>query len=139
VKRHTAPADQRLLDRRARSTRPLAQRRLVDGYRAPAEQRQTILRQPVLEQLACAARLLLVTRQEDHADRQILDWVAHAEPRQLAGEESPWDLCQHARAVAALAVGADTATMGHITQGGERHCQNVMAWFAGKPRHEADS
>jgi hypothetical protein len=60
VQCHATPADQRLLDRWAQRARPLAKRRVVDRYCAPAEQRQAMLGQAMLKQPARAGTLLLI-------------------------------------------------------------------------------
>ncbi len=129
---------QRLLDRRAHRAGVLAKRRLVHRHRAPAEQCQAKLGQALLEQLARACTLRFVAGQEDHANRQILDRVSDAKARKLAREEGARDLRQHARAIAALPIGPDAATVSHITDSGERHREDIVAWRAREPGHKAN-
>ena len=80
-----------------------------------------------------------VAREKDHADRQVFDRVADAELRQLTREEHARDLRQHARAVAALAIGAHAAAMRHIADSGQRHTQNIVAHRTRKLRDKANA
>ncbi len=130
--------DQGLLDDRARLAGTRTERCFIDWHRAPAKQRQAIAGEAPFDDLARAGALRLILRQEKHAHRQVLDRVADAQPRQRASEEGAGNLGQHTGAVAALAVGADTAAMGHVGDSGEGLGEDGVARLAGKMRNKAD-
>src|SRR5262249_34912515 len=71
--------------------------------------------------------------------REIVDRVVDAKLRQLSSKKPARDLRQHARAVAALAVGRHTATMGHIADRRERHANNRVARLAGQLGDKTDT
>ncbi len=119
--------DEQLTDTRQALQRHRATHAGVHRHLAPAEHLDTTLCQARLEHLAGAFLTLVVVGQEDHAhgiavaqfDTQaFLGGVAH---------EAVGHLQQQAAAVTGLAVGSNTATVGHAGQGFDGSTEQFMA------------
>ena len=103
-----------------------AEHRRVDRHLAPADQRQGLAGQLLLDDLAGGQLAVALGAEEDHADA-----IAAAEVPAVFGgnglEKPVGFLQQQAAAVAAAPVGGDAATVGHARQRGDGGAHQSVA------------
>ena len=130
--------DQRLANARQRRARGRAELIGVDRHVAPAEQAQARARAARASTTA-RSRRRVGWRQEEHAHAEQVGVVetAEAEALGLAGEQPARDLGQHARTVAALAVGGDRAAVAQVGDRLDGLGDDVVAGLPAQARDEA--
>ena len=117
----------------------LAQRRIVRGHFAPAQQRHALALDLLGPDVADHLPPIGIARHEERADGVFVGLgQGETEPLRLLGEELVRDLDQNAGAVAGARVGADRAAMLEIAEDGEGILDQLVRGAALDVGNEAD-
>ena len=135
-----AAADEHLLVHRLGRLHRFAERRVVGGHVAPADERHALALDHLQPDVADHLPPIRIARHEQGADRVFARLrQGEAEPVGLLGEELVRDLHQDAGAVAGARIGADRAAVLQIAQDGERVLDQLVRFLALDVGDEADA